>query len=276
MQLGDWFRDYYLLPLSGAIWSTPPEQIMRFPARALIQFFENHALLHHSGQHQWYTVQGGSVEYVRRLEASLRRRLVDLRIGAPVRAVRRFSDHVELRVAGGGWEVFDELVLATHSDDSLALLADPATEEARALGAIGYQPNEITLHADPRAMPRRRGCWSSWNYTEGRSARDGKIDLTYWMNKLQPIPANDPMFVTLNARKPIRDELIYDQVTLRHPVYDQAALRAQGEVAGFNGARRTWFCGAWMRNGFHEDGLASAADVADRILARPDVMVAAE
>ena len=151
-----------------------------------------------------------------------------------------------------------------------------ATEEARALGAIGYQPNEITLHADPRAMPRRRGCWSSWNYTEGRSARDGKIDLTYWMNKLQPIPANDPMFVTLNARKPIRDELIYDQVTLRHPVYDQAALRAQGEVAGFNGARRTWFCGAWMRNGFHEDGLASAADVADRILARPDVMVAAE
>jgi len=190
--------------------------------------------------------------------------------------VRRFPDHVELRVAGGGWEVFDELVLATHSDDSLALLADPATEEARALGAIGYQPNEITLHADPRAMPRRRGCWSSWNYTEGRSARDGKIDLTYWMNKLQPIPANDPMFVTLNARKPIRDELIYDQVTLRHPVYDLAALRAQGEVAGFNGARRTWFCGAWMRNGFHEDGLASAADVADRILARPDVMVAAE
>lgn len=275
MRLGEWFRDYYLLPLSGAIWSTPPEQILQFPAQALIQFFENHALLSHSGQHKWYTVEGGSVEYVRRLEASLRRRLVRLRTGTPVQAVRRFPDRVEIATAQGR-ESFDEVVMATHSDDSLALLADPAPEEARALGAIGYQPNEITLHADPRVMPERRGCWSSWNYTEGAEGRDGPIDLTYWMNKLQPIPANDPMFVTLNARKPIREELIYDQVTLRHPVYDLGALQAQGAVAAFNGARRTWFCGAWMKNGFHEDGLASAADVADRILARSQLMMAAE
>lgn len=273
---GDWFRDYYLLPLSGAIWSTPPEQIMQFPAQALIQFFENHALLSHTGQHQWYTVQGGSVEYVRRLETSLRRRLVDLRVKAPVQSVRRFADRVEVKTPGRGWEVFDEMVMATHSDDSLRLLSDPSEEETRALGAIGYQPNEITLHADPRAMPKRRGCWSSWNYTEGPKARDGRIDLTYWMNKLQPIPANDPMFVTLNARKPIREELIYDQVTLRHPVYDLAALQAQGAVASFNGVQRTWFCGAWMKNGFHEDGLASAADVAERIVTQPRVMVAAE
>ncbi|WP_323766120.1 NAD(P)/FAD-dependent oxidoreductase [Marinovum sp.] len=275
MRMGDWFRDYYLLPLSGAIWSTPPEQILQFPAQALIQFFENHALLSHSGQHQWYTVDGGSVEYVRRLESSLRRRLVRMRLATPVQAVRRFADRVEI-VSAHGRETFDEVVMATHSDDSLRLLADPAPEEAQALGAIGYQPNEITLHADPSVMPDRRACWSSWNYTEGPKARDGKIDLTYWMNKLQPIPANDPMFVTLNARRPIRAELIYDQVILRHPVYDLAALRAQGAVAAFNGARRTWFCGAWMKNGFHEDGLASAADVTERILERAPLLVAAE
>lgn len=273
---GDWFRDYYLLPLSGAIWSTPPEQVMHFPAQALIQFFENHALLNHTGQHQWYTVQGGSAQYVARLEADLRRRGVRLRVGAPVRSVQRFADRVEIKPAGGGWEVFDEVILATHSDDSLRLLADPSPQEAGALGAVRYQPNQITLHADASVMPRRRACWSSWNYTEGPAARQGQIDLTYWMNKLQPIPANDPMFVTLNTRRPIRENLIYDQVTLRHPVYDLAALQAQREVARFNGKNRTWFCGAWMKNGFHEDGLSSAADVARAIQARAPAGVAAE
>lgn len=276
MGTGDWFRDYYLLPLSGAIWSTPPEQIMHFPAQALIQFFENHALLHHSGQHQWYTVEGGSTQYVARLEADLRRRGVSLRTDAPVQSVQRFADRVEVKSAGHGWERFDEVILATHSDDSLRLLADPSPREAGALGAVRYQPNDITLHADASVMPRRRACWSSWNYTEGPLARDGQIDLTYWMNKLQPIPANDPMFVTLNTRRPIREELIYDQVTLRHPVYDLAALEGQRKVQGFNGANRTWFCGAWMKNGFHEDGLSSAADVARQILAQSPAAVAAE
>lgn len=274
---GDWFRDYYLLPLSGAIWSTPPDQIMNFPAQALIQFFENHALLHHTGQHQWYTVEGGSVEYVLRLQAHLGRNGVSLRTGTPVQAVRRMRDGVEVKSEGGGWERFDEVVFATHSDDTLRLLADPSPREIAALGAIKYQPNDITLHADAHVMPRRKACWSSWNYTECAGARDGRIDLTYWMNKLQPIPANDPMFVTLNSRRPIREELIYDQVTLRHPVYDLGALKAQGDVASFNGTNRTWFCGAWMKSGFHEDGLSSAADVAELMAARaPLVGVAAE
>ena len=168
------------------------------------------------------------------------------------------------------------MVFATHSDDALRLLCDADAGERGNLGAIGYQPNDITLHADTSLMPRRRAVWSSWNYTEARVRRAGQIDLTYWMNSLQPIPQDDPHFVTLNTTRPIREELIYDQVTLRHPVYDLAALAAQDRVRAMNGSRNTWFCGAWMRHGFHEDGLASGLEVAEALLARDAVAVAAE
>lgn len=263
---GRWFRDYYLTPLSGAIWSTPVEKIMDFPARAMMDFFENHALLSHKGQHQWYTVEGGSVAYVTRLAARLRAQGVEIREAAPVAAVRRTAKGVELRQPGGTWEGFDDVVLATHSDDALALLSDATPEERRDLGAIRYQPNEVVLHADPAVMPRRRICWSSWNYTEEAGKRSDRIDLTYWMNSLQPIPADDPLFVTLNSTRPIRQELIHDTVTLRHPVYDLGAFAAQKAIAARNGAQGTWFCGAWMKNGFHEDGLSSAVEVARAIL----------
>lgn len=262
---GRYFRDYYLLPFSGAIWSTPTEQIMEFPAYAMMRFFDNHALLNHTGQHQWYTVQGGSQSYVTRLEAALRARGVDIRLGAPVQAVRRHPSGAEVRLQGAEWEDFDEVVFATHSDDSLRMLADPTAEERAALGAIAYQPNDIVLHADPTIMPKRRKVWASWNYTEQADKSLDRIDLTYWMNSLQPIPHDDPHFVTLNSTRPINEALIYDQVTLRHPVYDVAALAAQKQVQFFNGRNRTWFCGAWMKNGFHEDGLGSAVDVAERL-----------
>lgn len=262
---GSYFRDYYLLPFSGAIWSTPTEQIMAFPAYAMMKFFDNHALLNHTGQHQWYTVQGGSRSYVTRLEAAMRARGVDIRLGAPVQAVRRHPAGAEVKLQGAEWEDFDEVVFATHSDDSLRMLADPTAEESAALGAIAYQPNDIVLHADPTIMPKRRKVWASWNYTEQADKSLDRIDLTYWMNSLQPIPHDDPHFVTLNSTRPINEALIYDQVTLRHPVYDVAALAAQKQVQGFNGRNRTWFCGAWMKNGFHEDGLGSAVDVAERL-----------
>ncbi|MEE4189462.1 MAG: FAD-dependent oxidoreductase [Roseobacter sp.] len=258
---GEWFTKYYLLPLSGAIWSTPTEKIMDFPAYAMIRFFENHALLGVNGQHQWYTVQGGSIEYVRRLEAVLQGMGTDLRCGAPVQSVRREGGRVLVRPWGGEEEVFDHVVFATHSDDSLKLLSDPTPQETAALGAVAYQPNDIVLHADERMMPKRKKTWASWVYTEDRAAKSDRIDLTYWMNSLQPIPKNDPHFITLNTKRTIREELIYDQVTLRHPVYDLAALAAQKDIAQFNGSRNTWFCGAWMKNGFHEDGLSSAVDV---------------
>jgi hypothetical protein len=276
MRLGRWFRDYYLMPFSGAIWSTPVEKILDFPAHALVRFFKNHGLLAYDEQHQWYTVQGGSRAYVARLEASMRARGVALRPGTPVAGVTRDAQGVEVRAVGGQWERFDEVVFATHADDSLRLLSDATEAERRNLGAIAYQPNDITLHADASLMPRRRAVWSSWNYTEGPARRAGQIDLTYWMNSLQPIPADDPHFVTLNTTRPIREDLIYDQVTLRHPVYDLAALAAQDRVRAANGGRQTWFCGAWLRHGFHEDGLATGLEVAEAILARDIAATAME
>ncbi len=276
MGTGDYFRDYYLLPLSGAIWSTPTEQIMDFPAHAMVQFFENHALLNYSGQHQWYTVQGGSQSYVTRIEAAMRKKGVEIRLNAAVQSVRRSPMGVEVKAWGGDWEHFDEVVFATHSDDTLGMLADPSPDERRALGSIAYQPNDIVLHADTSIMPRRRATWASWVYTEDRAAQSDRIDITYWMNSLQPIPHDDPHFVTLNTKRTIREDLIYDQVTLRHPVYDLRALEAQQKVRSFNGARGTWFCGAWMRHGFHEDGLASAVDVVRALNMANTVPLAAE
>lgn len=262
---GDWFRDYYILPFSGAIWSTPTKGILEFPAGAMLRFFRNHALLAATGQHQWYTVKGGSVEYVRRLEAVLRNRGVQIRTGTPVRAVERTPLGARVAMEGAEWEIFDEVVLATHSDIALRLLSDADDVETSSLSAIRYQPNEAVLHSDANLMPRRRRCWSAWNYAEAAGARPDRISLSYWMNALQPIPQDDPLFVTLNPVREIREELIHDVKTFHHPVYDTGALAAQTVLKARNGTRNTWFCGAWMRNGFHEDGLASALDVADRI-----------
>ncbi|SDC63220.1 NAD(P)/FAD-dependent oxidoreductase [Ruegeria marina] len=273
---GEWFRRHYLEPFSGAIWSTPKEHILDFPAYAMIRFFENHALLHHTGQHQWYTVQGGSVEYVSRLEQAMRRKGVTVNLGTPIAGVRRTELGAEVRVLGGEWQVFDEVVFATHSDVTLALLSDATRRESAALGAVRYQPNEAVLHADPSLMPKRRKCWASWNHTEERGASGGPIGLTYWMNSLQPIPMDDPLFVTLNASHRIREELIHDVTTFAHPVFDMGALAAQEDLARMNGTNSTWFCGAWMKNGFHEDGLASAIDVVEGINRTTMLPVAAE
>jgi predicted NAD/FAD-binding protein len=272
---GRYFRDYYITPFSGAIWSTPTTGILDFPAEAMIRFFKNHALMSLSGQHQWYTVKGGSVEYVRRLEADLVRRAVQLRLRTPVAAVKRVENGVMIRASGGEWERFDEVVMATHSDDTLALLSDATPREKAALGAVRYQSNEAVLHADASVMPKSRKVWSSWVYVEPTGPAPDRIDLTYWMNRLQPIPLDDPMFVTLNSNKPIRQELIYDVKTFRHPLYDTAALAAQGAIRATNGAQNTWFCGAWMRSGFHEDGFASAVDVVEAMRARTAQAVAA-
>lgn len=273
---GRYFRDYYLSPLSGAIWSTPTEKIMDFPAYAMVNFFENHALLNYSGQHQWYTVKDGSQSYVSRLEAAMRAKGVQIRLNAAVQGVRRTALGVEVKPHGGDWEAFDDVIFATHSDDTLALLSDADPVERKALSAIRYQPNDITLHADTRIMPKRRKTWASWVYTEDRDAQSDRIDLTYWMNSLQPIPMDDLHFVTLNTKRTIREDLIYDQVTLRHPVYDLDALAAQKEISAYNGTRNTWFCGAWMRHGFHEDGLATAIEVVEAIEAAAAMPIAAE
>ncbi len=272
---GNWFRDHYITPFSGAIWSTPTRGILDFPAQALVRFFRNHALMGYEGQHQWHTVKGGSVEYVRRLHSAMLAQGVDIRTGTAVAGVKREAGSVFVRGLGSEWELFDDVVFATHSDISLALIADATPAETAALTAIRYQPNEAVLHADPSLMPRSRKVWSSWSYVEPKSGPGDRIDLTYWMNSLQPIPEDDPLFVTLNTTRPIRDDLIHDVTTFHHPVFDVAAFAAQGRLRMMNGSRNTWFCGAWMRNGFHEDGFASAVDVVQAMAERQALRLAA-
>jgi len=253
--LGDWFRNNYLMPMCGAIWSTPVDDVDQFPAKSLVQFFRNHALLAGAGEHQWWTVKGGSIEYVRRLESALIARGCTILINTPVHRAQR--DAFEVRIdAGDGLSLeFDEVILACHADQALRILGEDATDaESNALGSIRYQPNTAVLHCDPGQMPKRRACWSSWAYR----SQDGDIGVTYWMNKLQNIPEDDPLFVTLNPSTEIPQEAVYDEVEFAHPVFDQAALRAQQDIRQIQGHNRTWFAGAWNRHGFHEDGIASA------------------
>lgn len=273
---GAWFRERYLLPFSGAIWSTPTQKILDFPAHAMMEFFRNHALLGYEGQHQWYTVKGGSIEYVRRLSAHLDRAGVRLRTETPVHSVTRGPMGVTITAPGMESEQFDEVILATHSDVSLRLLSDPSPAEKAALSAIRFQRNDAILHCDADFMPRRRKCWSSWVYRERGPEDRARISLSYWMNSLQPdLPRDDHLFVTLNANHPVREDCIYDSYSFDHPVYDSAALQAQADIRAFNGTNRTWFCGAWMHNGFHEDGFASAVDIA-RAMNDTAAMVAAQ
>lgn len=221
LKLGQWFRDYYLMPMCGAIWSTPIAEVDQFPARSLVQFFKNHALLAGNKQHQWYTVQGGSIEYVKRLEAALVTRGCDIRLNAPVESVRRGMNArrgmpgVAVKAGGAEAEQFDEIILACHSDQALRILGSDATaSERKALSAIRYQPNRAVLHRDPALMPKNRKCWSSWAYR----SQNGAIGVTYWMNRLQNIDEKDPLFVTLNPTQEIAPDLIYDDVSFAHPV----------------------------------------------------------
>ncbi|MEM8979059.1 MAG: FAD-dependent oxidoreductase [Pseudomonadota bacterium] len=276
LDLSDWFLDYYISPFSGAIWSMPTAAISDFPAKAMVDFFKNHALLHHSGQHQWYTVQGGSIEYVRRLTASLQSRGVDLRAGTPVASIERDPLGATVYTQAHAAEHFDAVILATHTNTSLRLLADPRAEETKALTEFKYQPNDIVLHSDPSVMPKRKAVWSSWNYVEAKNKSEARIDLTYWMNRLQPLETDQNYFVTMNGTQPIDPNLIWDQVSLDHPVYDHAALESQAEVKAFNGTQNTWYCGAWMGSGFHEDGFASAVSVVEAMATRDAAPIAAE
>lgn len=275
LRTGAWFRDHYITPFSGAIWSTPTSGILNFPAQALVRFFRNHALMDYTGQHQWYTVKGGSIEYVRRLQSAMTAQGVDIRTATPVAGIRREAGSVLVRAEGAEWELFDDVVFACHSDQALRLLSDPTPHEAQSLAAIRYQPNEAVLHADASLMPKSRKVWSSWSYVEPKTGPGDRIDLTYWMNSLQPIPQDDPLFVTLNTTRPIRDELIHDVTTFHHPVFDVAAFAAQDRIRVMNGAQNTWFCGAWMRNGFHEDGFASAVDVVQAMAERHSLRLVA-
>ncbi len=265
LKLGDWFQRYYLLPLCGAIWSTPPSEIRAFPARSMVQFFRNHALLNASGQHQWWTVDGGSVEYVRRLEHYLLGRGVAIHTNTPVQSVVRDGTQSTVHSAAGTQEPFDQVIFACHSDQALALLEKPTQQENTSLSAMRFQDNQMILHRDTSQMPQRRSVWSSWVYKADTTRPEPAIGVTYWMNRLQNIPESDPLFVSLNPSTPVPEHLIYDQNTFRHPVFDTKALAAQKQLAAIQGQNNTWFAGAYTRHGFHEDGFASAVRIARQL-----------
>ncbi len=257
------FQNDHLLPQAAAIWSTPLQTIRDYPAAAFIRFCENHGLLQLVDRPIWRTVEGGSRAYVRRLTADYADRA---RLGRAVTAVRRAADGVRLRDASGHVERFDRLVIATHADQGLALLEDPSPRERAMLGAFRYNRNQAVLHSDAGLMPLRRRTWSAWNYV-GRPGVGGEQELcvTYWMNRLQSLPAGAPLFVTLNpARPPAADRIIRVEM-FDHPLFDAAAMRAQRELWSLQGEQGTWWCGSYFGAGFHEDALQSGLAVAEAL-----------
>jgi len=259
MKLGDWFRRYYLLPMAAAIWSCPLNEILSFPARTLVHFFANHHLLSATGQPQWYTVSGGSQEYIKRLIAPFARRI---RTQCGAVAITRQDGKVQIRDSLGHLENYDDVIMACHGNEALALLQDADGAEQAALAPFRYVRNLSVLHRDERVMPRRRRCWSSWVYTSDGQSADPGITASYWMNRLQGIDENLPLFVSLNPKQEIAENLIFDQFEFEHPVFDKAVLDAQLKVQALQGIRKTWFCGAHLGHGFHEDGFSSAVTVA--------------
>ncbi|MEQ9124614.1 MAG: FAD-dependent oxidoreductase [Alphaproteobacteria bacterium] len=266
LRVGDAFRRWYILPFSGAIWSATPDEMLAFPAATFVRFFKNHGLLAASGQPAWRTVEGGSVAYVGRMEAALRAKGAAVHVGARVEAVLP-GDRPRLRVAGAATQSYDAVVLACHSDQALRLLGSPDEDQTRILGALRYKANRAVLHDDPGLMPKRRACWSSWNYIGAGDRQD--IGVTYWMNRLQGLPTDRQLFVTLNPPVDVPDERIFDTYEFAHPQFDRAAIAAQGDLPDIQGRGGVYFAGAYARNGFHEDGLASGLDAARRLGATP-------
>lgn len=272
---GAMFRDYHILPMGAAIWSTDPARMLDFPARLFVRFFLNHGLLSLTDRPVWRVIEGGSRSYVERLVAPFRSRV---RLSSPVRALTRQPDHVDLHL-DGGTEGFDAVFLAGHSDQSLALLTDPTPEEREVLSAIPYEPNEAVLHTDTRLLPRRRGAWAAWNYLMP-DGPGGRVCLTYNMNILQGLDLPETLCVTLNATDRIDPEKILARMTYAHPQLTTAGVAAQARHREIDGVRRTYYCGAWLRNGFHEDGLVSALNALEHFredlrLERPGLQRAA-
>ena len=253
---GEAFRDEHLLPMASALWSSPSAQILAFPARYLVQFMANHHMLQVSGRPDWRVVRGGSATYVRALQ---QRWQASVRLQTPVHSVRRDADGVDVMTANGT-ERFNQVVLACHSDQALALLADADDREAAILGAIPYQTNDVVLHTDARLLPRNRKAWAAWNAHVPRDPSDA-CTVSYCMNLLQGIDAPQPLVVTLNRTHAIDPSHILRRMAYAHPVYTHASVAAQARRYVIQGQRRTWFAGAYWGWGFHEDGIRSAVEV---------------
>ena len=268
------FRNWYFLPMIGCIWSCPTDQMLRFPIATMIRFCHNHGLLQVADRPRWFTVVGGARRYVAKMLSTID----DARLNTPVRQIRRmaFGPSAARGSAGvvlstdAGNEYFDEVVLACHSDQALALIADPTDNERQVLSAIRYQPNRAVLHTDTSVLPKRRRAWAAWNYERAAQASNeqNSVCLHYLINRLQPLPFEQPVVVSLNPLREPRADLIQGQFDYAHPVFDQAAIDAQRRVPALQGVASTWFCGAWTRYGFHEDGLMSGLAVVQALARR--------
>ncbi len=255
------FVDRLIVPQASAVWSADPAQMWHFPARFLVEFFENHGMLGFRDRPRWRTITGGSRNYVQALTRPWRERL---RLSTPVTEVARHPDHVTVSARGCEPERFDAVVMATHSDQALALLADPSERERELLGAIPYQSNEAVLHTDRSLLPRRRRAWASWNYHLDTGVT-GRCTVTYHMNHLQSLRADREFCVTLNRTAAIDPERITSRMQYAHPVYTPAGVAAQSRHREISGRNRTHYCGAYWGWGFHEDGVQSALRVAREI-----------
>ncbi|MDP4823086.1 MAG: FAD-dependent oxidoreductase [Aestuariivirgaceae bacterium] len=254
---GTAFIDRHILPMGAAIWSTPAAKMLDYPARSFIRFFANHGLLRVTGHPPWRTVKGGSREYVKAALADAR---LDLRLATPVAQVKRDARGVEITTAAGT-ENFDRVLIATHSDQALRLLADATPQENNVLADLAYSPNEAVLHKDKRLMPKRKPVWASWNFIE--NGPEAPVTVTYWMNRLQPLPTKTDFFVTLNPPPGFKPEGEVARFAYEHPNFDARALAAQQALWTLQGVHRTWFAGAWCGSGFHEDGIQAGLAAAE-------------
>jgi uncharacterized protein len=257
---GDAFQRDHLLPQAAAIWSASLAEIHHYPACAFVRFFENHGLLKLKGRPQWSTVVGGSRAYVDKITAPYADRA---RINAGAVSIGRDGAGVWVRDAQGNAERFDDVVIAAHANEALAMLEDPSLEERRLLGAFRYAKNRAVLHTDRALMPRRDTLWASWNYVGDNP--DGGCVVSYWMNKLQRIESSEQIFLTLNPQTMPRENTILYETEYDHPLFNAAAIRAQEQLWSLQGARNTWFCGAYFGAGFHEDGLQAGLAVAEQL-----------
>jgi uncharacterized protein len=259
---GEAFRDHHIVPMASAIWSATPAEIMTFPAAAFIRFHDNHGLLQFGGRPVWRTVSGGSTEYVSRIGLSL---AGSIRYGTAAARIERNASGATVIDDAGDRDRFDQVVLACHADEALALVGEPAEDERALLGAFRYSRNLAVLHTDESLMPRRRGVWASWNYIGGEDRAPERVCVTYWMNKLQNLPTKTNVFVTLNPSRPPRDECVIETFAFDHPLFDAAAIAAQKELWRLQGARNVWYCGAHFGSGFHEDALQAGLAVAEEL-----------
>ena len=257
------FRDWYFLPMMGCIWSCPTDQMLQFPVATMIRFCYNHGLIQVANRPQWWTVTGGARHYVEKIVAGI----ADKRLNTPVRLVERDAEGVRV-TTDGQTERFDKVVLAAHSDQSLAMLRDASKAEQQVLGAIRYQANRAVLHTDASVLPKEKLAWAAWNYERAQQPKheSARVCLHYLLNMLQPLPFTQPVLVSLNPVSEIGRNHIMGEFDYTHPVFDLAAIRAQQDLVPLQGQQNTYYCGAWTGYGFHEDGLTSGLQVARQLL----------